>query len=250
MAFPPILFMDNQIIKIMKAFLTAEWRNLINITYQVPPTLLMPYLPEHTTLDVKKGSAFVSLVAFEFLNTKVKGLKIPFHVNFPEINLRFYVLYKGKRAVVFIKEFVPKFCIALVANRVYNEPYEAIPMHTQIEKDTEEIKIYHRIEKQGKTGEIWLSAKNKLSTPPINSTEHYFKEHDLGLGKDKKGKTLSYEVKHPIWEVYPVENHYLNFDFGHFYGEQWAFLKDEKPYNVLLAKGSDVEVLPLNKITS
>ena len=232
----------------MKAFLTAEWRNLINITYRVPPHLLTLYLPKGVELDVIGGNAFVSLVAFEFLNTKVKGLKIPFHVNFPEINLRFYVRFKGERAVVFINEFVPKYCIALVANRIYNEPYQAYPMHTYVEKDEEDIKIYHRIQKKGKTSEIWLSARNRPFTPPDNSVEHYFKEHDLGLGRDKKGHTLSYEVKHPVWEVYPVGNHYLNFDFGHFYGEQWAFLKDETPHNVLLAKGSDIEVYPAGRI--
>ena len=232
----------------MKPFLIAEWRNLINITYQVPPTLLTPYLPEHTTLDVKKGKAFVSLVAFQFLNTKVRGLKIPFHVNFPEINLRFYVKFKGERAVVFIKEFVPKFCIALVANRVYNEPYEAYSMKAEVKKDKNRIEVYHRIQKQGKTGEIRLRAKNAPSIPLTNSTEHYFKEHDLGLGRDKKGWTLSYEVKHPVWEIYPVESYSLDFDFGHFYGDKWAFLQDETPHNILLAEGSAIEVMPANRV--
>ncbi len=232
----------------MKAFLTAEWRNLINITYKVPPALLTPYLPEHTTLDVQKGNAFVSLVAFQFLNTKVKGLKIPFHVNFPEINLRFYVKFRGERAVCFINEFVPKYCIALVANRIYNEPYEAYPMQTLVEKDAQDIKVYHRIEKEGKTSEIWLAAKNKPFTPAEDSIEHYFKEHDIGLGKDKKGRTLHYEVKHPVWQAYPVESHYLNFDFAHFYGEQWGFLQDETPYNIMLAEGSAIEVSPAGKV--
>ena len=168
---------------------------------------------------------------------------------FPEINLRFYVQHRGERAVVFIKEFVPKFCIALVANRIYNEPYEACPMHIHVEKDEEDIKVYHRIEKKGQTAEIWLAAKNKPFTPSIDSTEHYFKEHDLGLGKDKKGRTLQYEVKHPVWEAYPVESYYLNFDFGHFYGKQWAFLKDETPHNIMFAEGSAIEVYPAGRVS-
>ena len=108
-------------------FLTAHWRNLINLTYRVPPSLLKQHVPKGVELDIQEGDAFVSLVAFEFLNTKVKGLKIPFHVDFPEINLRYYVKYKGKNAVCFIREFVPKYCIATIANRLYNEPYLSIP---------------------------------------------------------------------------------------------------------------------------
>jgi len=112
----------------MRAFLTAEWKNLILLTYAVEPSILEAYLPKGLELDILKGKAYVSFVAFEFLNTRVKGIPIPFHINFPEVNLRFYVKEKGgeqRRGVVFIKEIVPKTMIALVANKVYNEPYVA-----------------------------------------------------------------------------------------------------------------------------
>ena len=104
-------------------FLTATWARLLNLTYGVDPKLLEPHVPPGVDLDVIDGQAFVSLVAFDFLDTKVKGIKLPFHVNFPEINLRYYLKYKGKTGVAFIKEFVPKFCIAFVADKIYNEPY-------------------------------------------------------------------------------------------------------------------------------
>ena len=60
-----------------------------------------------------------------FLNTKLLGVKVPFHVNFEEVNLRFYVKRRVgneyKRGVVFIKEIVPKAAITFVANTIYNE---------------------------------------------------------------------------------------------------------------------------------
>lgn len=65
-----------------KVFLTAEWRNLILITYKIPTDILTPHLPKGIELDTINGETFASLVAFDFLNTKVKGVKIPFHVNF------------------------------------------------------------------------------------------------------------------------------------------------------------------------
>jgi uncharacterized protein YqjF (DUF2071 family) len=57
-----------------RPFLTAEWRNLLLATYAVPPSLLTPRLPPGLELDTKNGNAFVSLVAFEFLNTRVLGV--------------------------------------------------------------------------------------------------------------------------------------------------------------------------------
>ena len=93
-------------------FLKAEWRNLIMVNYCIDADILKPYIPYKTELDLWNNKCYISLVGFMFLNTKVKGLKIPFHTNFEEVNLRFYVKYKEdniwKRGVVFIKEIVPK----------------------------------------------------------------------------------------------------------------------------------------------
>ncbi len=89
-------------------------------------------VPSGTVLDFWQGRCYVSLIGFMFENTKVLGLKIPFHINFEEVNLRFYVKYyqdqQWKRGVVFIKEIVPKKALAFVANAVYHENYEAMPM--------------------------------------------------------------------------------------------------------------------------
>ena len=108
-----------------KKFLTAEWNNLIMANYLIDPAILLPYLPANTELDLYNGECYVSLIGFMFQKTKILGLTVPFHVNFEEINLRFYVRVKDgdtwKRGAVFIKEIVPKFAITLVANTLYRE---------------------------------------------------------------------------------------------------------------------------------
>src|SRR6187399_3219316 len=118
-------------------FLKAEWRKLIMANYVVDPGLLKDYLPGRTELDLFSGNCYISLVGFLFKNTKIKGIKIPFHTNFEEVNLRFYVRHKDngtwKRGVVFIKEIVPKPALTFVANTIYKENYVTMPMkHTWI----------------------------------------------------------------------------------------------------------------------
>lgn len=106
-----------------KTFLQAEWRKLVMANYAVDKKILEPYLPYQTELDLWKDTCYVSLVGFMFLNTKIKGIKIPFHTHFEEVNLRFYVRYlqngEWKRGVVFIKEIVPKAALTFVANTIY-----------------------------------------------------------------------------------------------------------------------------------
>ena len=114
------------------SFLKAEWRKLAFANYVVNPEILTKYIPYGTELDLWNDKCYVSLIGFMFLNTKLLGIKIPFHTNFEEVNLRFYVKRfdngSWKRGVVFIKEIVPKSALTFVANSVYNENYETLPM--------------------------------------------------------------------------------------------------------------------------
>src|SRR6185369_1491690 len=100
----------------------------------------MPYVPARTELDVWNGRHLVSVVGFQFLRTRVLGIPIPFHRNFEEVNLRFYVRRKvddgWRRGVVFIKEIVPRAAIAFMARKLYNEPYIALPMAHRIETES------------------------------------------------------------------------------------------------------------------
>src|SRR5690606_29952089 len=101
--------------------------------YPVDRKVLDPYVPYKTELDLWNNTCYVSLVGFMFNNTTVKGIRIPFHTHFEEVNLRFYVRYNDngtwKRGVVFIKEIVPRPALTFVANTIYKEHYETMPMN-------------------------------------------------------------------------------------------------------------------------
>lgn len=227
----------------MKVFLAAKWHNLINLTYRVPVEKLQPFVPRGVELDLFEGHAHLSLVAFDFVDTKVKNIKIPFHVNFPEINLRFYVKSGEKRGVVFIKELVPKHCIAFVAKRFYNEPYASFPMESETEAFANgELKVTHKLWKAKNKYTIEVVAGKDIETPGPETAAHFFKEHDIGFGTDRKGETLCYAVSHPIWETRTLQSWKLKFDFGAVYGKEWEFLNDMEPTFPLFALGSAIKV--------
>jgi hypothetical protein len=116
-------------------FLTAEWRSLVMINYEIDPSLLAPLVPTGTELDLWQGKAIVSMVGFLFLGTRLLGISVPFHRNFEEVNLRFYVRRRigeeWRRGVTFIRELVPRAAIAWMARLIYNEPYVNVPMRHQ-----------------------------------------------------------------------------------------------------------------------
>lgn len=126
-----------------RPFLTARWQHLLFFSYRCAPEVLQPLVPRGTVLDTWCGEYYVSLVAFLFDDTRVLGAPIPGHRTFEEVNFRFYVRREMpggevRRAVVFIRELVPRPAIAWVARAVYSEPYLAVPMsHTiQLQRGT------------------------------------------------------------------------------------------------------------------
>ena len=65
-----------------RPFLTAEWRYLAMLQYEIDPHVLRPLVPRETGLDDWQGRTLVSLVGFQFLDTRVLGAPIPFHRHF------------------------------------------------------------------------------------------------------------------------------------------------------------------------
>ena len=228
-------------------FLSAEWRKLIMINYAVDPTLLEKYLPKHTELDLHEGVCYVSIVGFMFLNVKLKGIPIPFHRDFEEVNLRFYVKNKGadgnyKRGVVFINEIVPKLALSIVANVVYNEPYVTMPMRHTWTTVGNELTVSYEWRKNKNWYAVEVTADDKLVEIETDSIEEFITEHYWGYNKKNATQTSEYGVEHPRWHVYPVKKHTITMDFAHLYGADFAFLNLSKPASILLAEGSEILV--------
>jgi uncharacterized protein YqjF (DUF2071 family) len=237
-----------------KTFLTAEWRKLAMANYAVDPAILLPYLPEHTELDLWNGSCYVSLVGFMFLNTRVKGVRVPMHSNFEEVNLRFYVRYNAgdewKRGVVFIREIVPRPALTLVANALYGEPYVTMPMAHSWNHSPEELRVDYRWKNAGSWHSFGVTTASDGIDLPEGSKEEFITEHFWGYTKRKRGYTSEYGVEHPRWKVYPVKSYTVDVDFAHIYGAEFGFLNELTPASVFLAEGSEIAVKSGRKITS
>lgn len=230
-----------------QTFLKAEWRKLIMANYAVDPELLKPYLPAHTELDLFNGKCYVSLVGFMFRNTRLKGVRVPLHINFEEVNLRFYVHHTGKdslrkRGVVFIREIVPRAALSFVANTFYGEKYETLPMHHKWHKAADAIIVGYRWKKAGVWQKLQVTADPAAVPILAGSEEEFITEHYWGYTRLRNGRTSEYEVVHPRWDVYPVKRYAIDLDFGTQYGAQWAHLSSQRPDSVLMAEGSEVTV--------
>lgn len=215
------------------------------VNYVIDGQYLQAYLPARTELDYWNSRCYVSLVGFMFLNTKLKGISIPFHTNFPEVNLRFYVRYKEggdwRRGVVFIKEIVPRPALTFVANAIYNENYETLQMKNGIQEDSKGLHVSYSW-KKGKWHSLEVDAGSLSKMIEAGSEEEFITEHFWGYTKLNAVNTSEYQVEHPRWEVYPVKSHKIDVDYGVVYGDSFDFLRTQLPDSVFLAEGSEIIV--------
>ena len=224
------------------AFLTSEWHDVLGVTYAVDEALLQPYLPRGAEIDALDGSPRVSLVAFGFRHTRVRGIPIPGHIAFPEINLRFYVCVRGERGVVFIREYVPRPAVSLVAKLVYNEPYRTTRMEHVVTKARDALHVRHRFGRS-KRSLVEAIAGLDARLPDPDGPEHWLTHHELGIGRTRDGRARGYRVEHELWALHDILTLNLDVDFGGLYGPRWAPLAEAEPSHVTLASGSEVRVL-------
>jgi uncharacterized protein len=230
-----------------RVFLSAEWRDLVMLNYEVEPDLLNRYVPPGTVLDSFKGRSYLSLVGFQFRRTKLLGrFPIPFHVDFDEVNLRFYVRRKEgsdeRRGVVFIAEVVPKRTIATTARLIYGENYTSLPMTHRIKTD----KLNTTAEYQWRVGDHWcrlFSQTVGLPThPQEGSLEQFITEHYWGYSTQRNGGCIEYHVSHVPWRVWSTAKAGFEGEAGVLYGGQLATVLQRRPDCAFVADGSPVIV--------
>lgn len=241
-----------------RPFLTAEWRHLAMLNYEVPPALLRPLVPVGTELDTWDGVTLASIVGFRFLDTRVLGIPIPGHRNFDEVNLRFYVRRRGedgawRRAVVFVRELVPSRAIATVARCLYNEPYTAVPMRHEIEMGRAGDGGPGRAAYSWRLGGRWHHLEVRTSglpTIPDSASEAAFiSEHYWGYTVQRDGGCKEYRVTHPPWLVWDAVGAQFDCDVRSVYGPGFAECLSMAPRSAFLAEGSMVSVYPGRRLT-
>lgn len=243
----------RQPMKTERPFLTAEWRDLVMLNYLVDPDVLGPYLPKGTELDSFEGHRFVSLVAFRFLNTRMYGrIAIPWHSNFDEVNLRFYVRREEqgevRRGVVFIAEIVPRRAVAVLARLAYNENYFCCPMTRTITRasDIGELRYGWSVGKS--TYAITARTARAPALPLASSAEQFITEHYWGYASQRDGSTVEYRVEHEQWRVWNATTANFSGDAGTLYGSQFKNTLSEKPHSAFVADGSHVKVFQGRKL--
>jgi hypothetical protein len=243
-------------------FLTAEWRHLALLNYEVEPALLEPHVPPGLALDFWHGKTYVSLVGFVFRRARLCGIPIPFHRNFPEVNLRFYVkrdLPDGeRRGVVFLKEIVPRRAVAWVARTFFGESFVALPMRAAIAADERFAGIPRHVRFEWQFAEdeysLEVAGSARPHYPPADSLEEFIIDHHWGYSKARRSNggpagCTEYAIERPRWMIRPAERALFTGDAAALYGRDFAEVLARPADVAFLVDGAAVRVLRGTRLT-
>jgi hypothetical protein len=232
------------------AFLTAQWRHLAVLNFDVDPAVLGPFLPAGTELDLWRGRTFLSLVGFQFLDTRVLGVPIPFHRDFDEVNLRFYVRRQTgagwRRSVVFIRELAPRRAVAWTARLLFGENYLTVPMRHDVELPNGDPGALRRVaycwKHGGRDHRIALAIAGEGRPAAPGSLEEFIIDHGWGCSGGPGRGTIEYRVERPRWNLWSGSEAIFDGDAGRLYGERFVEPLAAPPASAFLADGSPVSL--------
>jgi len=216
--------------------------------------LLRNRVPPGTELDFFEGRTFISVVGFRFLRTKLFGIaSLPFHANFDEINLRFYVRREMggsvRRGVVFIREIVPRAAVAIVARLAYGENYSSFPMRHAVHTAAPNATVRY----EWRLGGEWCGLEAQFSgasaLAPEGSLEQFITEHYWGYSTRREGGSLEYHVSHVPWRVWASETAGFHGNADALYGPELGAIIRRRPDSAFVADGSPVLVFAGKRIT-
>ena len=221
------------------------------LNYTIDPALLLPLVPPGTELDFFDGTTYASIVGFRFLRTKVFGLGVPWHRDFEEVNLRFYVRRRAadgwRRGVAFVGELVPRRAIAWAARKFYGESYAALPMGHSIEHTASSIHVEYRWQRGGKWESLGVLGRGQPQPLLAGSHEEFIAEHYWGYTPRHRpwvhgARSNEYQVEHPPWRIWSGTESYLHADILALYGDLFVEALSARPVSTFIAEGSEVTV--------
>lgn len=238
-AFPPAGLPERR-----RPSLTARWSNLALLTYDVEPSLIGGWLAGDVEPDLVEGRALVSLMAFDFVDTRIRGRRIPGFVDFPEINFRTYVRQGERRGVVAIRELVPSPLAAAIGRLRFNEPFRSAPMESRTASLGDELVVEHRWRWEDRRYFLRMTTDQASTSIPPDGSAHHLLGRRWAYGRSRRGEPVVLRVEHPEWALRRVRTLDFDVDFAALYGPEWTVLNGRQPISTYLAVGSAVAIFP------
>lgn len=234
----------------------ASWHDMVVINFDIEPRIVEMHLPPGLEVDLYNDHSFISLVALKCRDTVIKGIRIPFHSNYAQLQLRCYVKRTDgdttRRGTFFIKRFVPSRRVARLMSWWTGQKYQHMRIRTHVsgfqETDPNIMpEAQYECFVNGRWNKIKIKARSQRRKLRPESKDQFILDHQYAYYSDGKN-TFEYLVDHPPWLIWDAASGALDCDVEALFGKEFARPMKHRPSSVMLARGSDVTVYQSTKI--
>jgi uncharacterized protein len=170
-----------------------QWHDTIFLHWEVPVYFLQEHIPKEIELDTFNNMAWVSLVAFEVRNMKLRKMpSLPYISNFQEINLRTYVIKDGRPGIYMFSIETDKLIEVLLTRVFIGLPY----------KKSKIKRTRKRIVSQNKALNLRLDITIGKTRPLVEKTnlDFWLTERHC-LYETYGNKICRFDIHHKQWEL-------------------------------------------------
>lgn len=222
-----------------KWLLSQTWLNLAFIHWEIEYDDLRSRIPADLEIDLYGGKAWVAIVPFDMKGVTLRSCpKISYLSDFPEINVRTYVSYRGKPGVWFFSLDVPKRFTVWTARTFFHLPYRYGKVSCT--EDARAIRYENEVRDESFKANYRPIGKKVWDQ---ESFEKWSTERYCLYCQNKHGNLYRTEVHHPEW---PLETASLSIEENTLLAPFQT--KDRHP-SVLFSKRIDVVAYPPEKLT-
>jgi uncharacterized protein len=226
--------------------MAQTWEDLLFAHWPIAPESLRPRLPDAIPLDLREGTAWVSVTPFRVGALRLRGtLHLPGITAFPELNVRTYTTIDEKPGIWFMSLDAGSALAVAGARRTYRLPYFEASMEAREDGGW----IHYRSRRVSADGEpaelVGRYRPTGPAGPPVpGSLEHWLTERYCLYVIDERGALLRADIHHPPWPLQPAEAH---FDLNTM-AEPYGIARRANPSMVQFARRQDVVIWPLRRV--
>lgn len=165
-----------------------EWNRVVFLHWKVDEKDVRPLVPDEIEIDTFEGDAWVSAVAFSMERTRPRQMPAFAPVsNFPELNIRTYIKYKGRAGGYFLSIEAGNRMACVLARQLSGMPYrhsymsrkgEAFIAHNHQYGDSFQLSYSPGKALEEKTElDLWLTERYSLSQESAKGIRYFDVHH-------------------------------------------------------------------------
>lgn len=174
-----------------------QWHQTVFLHWEVPVYFLEEYIPKGIELDTYRNMAWISLVAFEVKNMRLRNLPpFPFISDFHEINLRTYVIKDDKPGIYMFSIETNKLAEVLLTRLFIGLPYRK----SKIKRTANRLLSANKMKKQSLDVTI-----GKIKPLKEKSTLDYWLTERHALYENCSDKLYRFDIHHKEWDLQELD---------------------------------------------